>query len=171
MQAVAARQHGVDEWGADIEAPTAGLQHPLDEVGHLGRGEDRGGELVAAAARDEDPAWVVHPDLLDGRIVEVGLQLAEARHPRDQLVDDGLGLGQRERGSRQAPGVVGGDQLLGQRSHPRRLRLRVDPVRTDGGAHARIEGLHGLDVRRPTRFEHAHQQPHPPRKGQRRATF
>lgn len=164
MQPVAAGEDGVHERGAHIEATPAGLEHPLDEVGHLGRRQEGGGELVATTARHEHAARIVDPYLFDAGVIEIGLELAEARDPRDQLVDDDLGLGQRQRGTGEAARVVGSDQLVGQHPHPLGLRLRVDPVRADGGAHPRIERLNGLDVGCSTRFEHAHQQPHPPRK-------
>jgi hypothetical protein len=78
VEAVALGQHRVDERRGDVEAATAGLQHPLDQLVDLRGVEPQVGQLVAPAAGDEDPAGVVDPDLLDLRVVEEGLQRAEA---------------------------------------------------------------------------------------------
>ena len=45
------------------------------------RAQDQVGQLVPAVAGDEDPARVVDPDLLDGRVVEERLQRRRSRRP------------------------------------------------------------------------------------------
>lgn len=61
MQPVARGQHRIGERLAQIDPSTTGLQHPLDQLLHLGRREDRGGQLVLARPGHEDPARVVDP--------------------------------------------------------------------------------------------------------------
>ena len=85
VQPVALGQHRVDERLADVDPPTARLQHPLHQLLHLRGAEHQVGQLVPTVAGDEDPARVVDPDLLDRRVVEVGLQRPEPGHPRHQL--------------------------------------------------------------------------------------
>ncbi len=74
VQPRAVGERGVDEGRAEVDAAAAGLEHPLDEVAHLVGGQDRRSQLGDAATRDEHPARLVDPDLLDGRVVEVLLQ-------------------------------------------------------------------------------------------------
>ncbi|MGA9583144.1 MAG: hypothetical protein WBR13_14380, partial [Allosphingosinicella sp.] len=88
MQAVPVGQHGVDERTTDVDPATRALQHALDQLGHLGRGQDQVGQLVAPAPGDEDPAGVVDPDLLDLGVVEERLQRSEAGNSGHQLTDD-----------------------------------------------------------------------------------
>ncbi len=77
-------EHRVHEGARQVDPTAGGLQHPLDEVPDLARGEDRRGQLAPAATGDEHPAGLVQPDLLDLGIVEVGLQRPE---PGDRVVD------------------------------------------------------------------------------------
>ena len=73
------RQRGVDKRLGQVEPAAAGHEHPLDEVADLLVAEDGRGQLADAAAGDEDAAGLVDPQLLDRRIVEVGLQRSELR--------------------------------------------------------------------------------------------
>ena len=139
MEPVALGEHGVDEGPTDVDPPPAALEHPLDQLLHLGRGEDQVGQLVATAAGDEDPARVVDPDLLDGRVVEEGLQRTEAGHAGDQLADHRLGVGDRRHGTGQAAVVVGADHGLGQPAYDEGVALRVDTLAAHGLADALVE--------------------------------
>ena len=78
-------QRGVDERRAEVDAATGGLQHPLDEVAHLGLGELERDALRHPVAGDEDAVGRVDPDLLDRRVVEERLQRAEPGEGRDHL--------------------------------------------------------------------------------------
>jgi hypothetical protein len=48
VQALPARERGVDERGGEVEAPPRGHEHALDEVTHLGGVQENGGQLGAA---------------------------------------------------------------------------------------------------------------------------
>ncbi len=129
MEAGPVGQGGVDERLAEVDAAAGGVQHPLDEIAHLCRGERERHALAAPLARDEDPVGRVDPQLLDGRVVEVGLQRPVAgdggehlAHARRLVVDEGeparegevvvaLHLGPHH--LRRAVGVSGGVGLLG----------------------------------------------------------
>src|SRR3954469_69110 len=91
--------------------------HPLDQLLHLELAEDDVGQLVPSVARDEHPAGIVDPDLLDLGIVEEPLQRSEARDPGHQLVDDAGRVGHRCDDSGQAALVVGPHDLLGDAPH------------------------------------------------------
>jgi len=82
---------------------------------------------MAAVARDEDPAWVVDPDLLDLGVVEVALQRPEARHPGDELVDERLQVLHRSDGTGEAAPVVHLRDPLPEPTHRVGLVLGVDP--------------------------------------------
>ena len=110
-------------WPSGSIASTNGwlmsMRRPLDlsirstSSSHLRGGEHQVGQLVAAVAGDEDPAGVVDPDLLDGRVVEEGLQRPEAGHPRHQLTDHGVDVGHRGDGAGEAALVVVAHDALG----------------------------------------------------------
>ena len=74
MQSMPVGKHRVHEGLGEVDPAAAGLEHPLHEFLHLGGIEDGGGQLVLAAAGDEDPRRVVDPDLLDGGVVEIPLK-------------------------------------------------------------------------------------------------
>jgi hypothetical protein len=131
VETVALGQHRVDEGGADVEPAAARLEHPLDELVDLGGVETQVGQLVATAARDEDPAGVVDPDLLDLGVVEERLQRTEARDPGHQLADHGTVVGDRRDGTGEAEVVVVAYDVLGDPAHHERLALRVDTRTAD----------------------------------------
>jgi hypothetical protein len=54
------------------EVLPAGLQHPLDQLLHLGTSEHQVGQLVPPPAGDEDPAGIVDPELATGRWLPLG---------------------------------------------------------------------------------------------------
>ena len=139
VQPVALGQHRVDERLADVDAPAAGLEHPLHQLLHLRGRQDRGGQLVPPLPRDEDLARVVDPHLLDGRVVEVGLQRPEPGHPRDQLADHRLRVRHRRDLAGEAALVVRGDHPLRDPAYGGHLGLRIDPVAADGLAHPRVQ--------------------------------
>ena len=89
MQAAAVGKRCVDERLTQVDAATGGMQHPLHQIAHLRVGERERHALGDAAAGDEDPIGSVHPDLLDRRIVEVGLQRSEAGDGGEHLADAG----------------------------------------------------------------------------------
>ena len=129
-----------------IRRPTA-LEHPLDQLLHLGAGEDQVGQLVPAAAGHEDPAGVVDPDLLDGGVVEERLERAEAGHPGHQLADHRVDVGDRSDDAGQAALVVGAHHGLGETSYDERVALRVDTLAAHGLAHSLVERLDQVGVR------------------------
>ncbi len=95
MQSRAVRQLGVDERGAEIQAPPGQPQHPFDQISHLVAGQDDGGQLRPAAAGDEHPSRLVDPDLLHRRVVEVLLQRTEAGDLIEHRPGGRLGITQR----------------------------------------------------------------------------
>lgn len=148
VETVALGEHRVDERCRDVEPAPARLEHPLDELVDLRGVEAQVGQLVAAAAGDEDPAGVVDPDLLDLRVVEEGLQRTEARHPSDQLTHHGAVVGDGRDRARQAEVVVVADHVLGDAAHERGLALRVDALAPDPLPHLQVEPLDEVvDVR------------------------
>jgi hypothetical protein len=78
MESMPLREHRVDERAAQVDAATRGLEHPLDQLGHLSIGQHQVGQLVPSVASDEHAVRTVDPDLLDRRVVEERLQLSEA---------------------------------------------------------------------------------------------
>ncbi len=139
MEAVALGQHRIDERRGDVDAAATRLEHPLHELLDLGRAQHRVGQLVLAVPSDEDLAGIVDPDLLDARIVEVGLQWSEAGDPRDQLPDDRLRIRHRRDLPGQAPLVMSTHHLLGDAAYDDRLRLWIDTVTTDDLTHPCVE--------------------------------
>ena len=109
-------------------------------------GEDRVGELVAAGAGDEDPARVVDPHLLDGRVVEVALQRTEAGDPGDELLDDTVTVVDGCDRTGEARGVVVGDQRLRRTTDQGHVALRVDALTAHRVTQARVERLDQLAV-------------------------
>jgi hypothetical protein len=154
VQTVAVRQHRVDEGLAQVDAAPTRLQHALDELGDLGTGQDRRRQLMPALTGDEDLAGLIDPDLLDVRIIEVGLQRPESGNPRHQLSDHPLRIGHRNDLPGQAPLVVSSHRLLGDPSHQRGLLLWIHTVGADALAHTRIEQLNERAVRIGVRHDH-----------------
>ena len=106
MQPRAVGERRVDERGTEVDAATGALQHPLDEIAHLGIGQDDLRALGHPVACDEDRVWRVDPDLLDLGVVEVGLQRPKPRERRDELAR-GLGLvGEKGHGAAECPLAV-----------------------------------------------------------------
>jgi hypothetical protein len=148
VQPMTGRQHRVDERLGQVDAASARLEHPLDELLHLGLAQDHVGQLVPPVARDEHPAGIVDPDLLDLGIVEELLQRAEAGHPCDQLADHRDRIGHRRDHAGQAALVVGAHDLLGYAAHALHVELRVDPFAAYDGTHLLVELAHEIDRRR-----------------------
>ena len=71
---------GVDERAGQVQAAPGGPQHPLDQDGEVLTLQDRGGQLGASGAGDEDAAGGIDPDLLNGLVIEVALERAQPRH-------------------------------------------------------------------------------------------
>ncbi len=136
----------LDERAADVDPATAGLEHALDQLLHLGGGEHQVCQLVTTVAGDENPARVVDPDLLDRRIVEEGLQRSEPGDPGDQLADDRLGVRDRDDGAGEAALVVVADHALGDAPHHRGVALRVDPFAAHQLADMLVELVDQLSV-------------------------
>ena len=112
---------------------------------------------MATVAGDEDPARVVDPDLLHGRVVEEGLERAEAGHPRDQLADDRVDVGDRRDDPAQGAFVVVADHALRDPAYEPGVALRVDALTADVVAHLRVEALD----ERSMRIGHRHRDPRP----------
>ena len=123
------------------DPPAGALEHALDQGWDLLLGEDGGGELAATVTGDEDAARLVDPDLLDGGVVEVGLQGAVAR---DGVVDAPGGrarVAQRWQCRGQAPQFVGTDDLLDEAADRRRLGGGVQPLVADDVADLGVDDL------------------------------
>ena len=158
MQPRPVRQHRVDERSGQVDPPPGGAQHPLDELGDLCGGEDERGQFRAAAAGDEDPAWLVDPDLLDRRVVEERLQRPE---PGDR-VDGGAGGGVRIVHRREGGGadavLVLGDHLADDLGHRARIAGRVDAAPAHQLAGPRVDDvlrrLHAKPPHPPDRTKH-----------------
>ncbi len=146
VEAVALGQHRVHERRADVEPSPAGLEHPLDELADLRGIEPQVGQLVPAAPRDEHPAGVVDPDLLDLGVVEERLERPEAGHPRHELADHRAGIGDRGDRAGEAELVVVADDVLGDAAYDERLALGVDALAPHPLAHLPVELAHELVV-------------------------
>ena len=168
VEPAAVGQRRVDERRAQVDAPPGGAQHPLDEVLHARIGQDRRGQLRAAAARDEDAAGVVDPDLLDLVVVEVALQRPEAGDRVEQLAHQRVGL---LRAARQQGRVV---RLRHDRPHARghlaQVTRRVQALAAQRLAHLVLEPGQGS----PAVVDLTHRAPPcrspaavPPRRGER----
>src|SRR3546814_3886512 len=77
MQTAAVRHRGIHERLAQVDAPAGGVQHPLDEVAHRRIAQRERDALGDTGAGDEDAVGGVDPQLLDGRVVEIGLERSE----------------------------------------------------------------------------------------------
>ena len=71
---------GVDEGAGQVQPAPGGPQHPLDQNSEVLALQDRGGQLGASGAGDEDAAGGVDPDLLNGLVIEVALERSQTRH-------------------------------------------------------------------------------------------
>ena len=126
VQPVSAGKHRVDERLADVEPAPGRRQHPLHQLAHLRRGEHRGRELVPAVAGDEHPVGLVDPDLLDRRVVEVGLQRPEPGEIGHDLADDEVGLVDGAHDSGEAAPLVLGDDVERQAAYRSGIVTWVD---------------------------------------------
>ena len=72
---------------------------------------------MLAVAGDEDPVGLVDPDLLDRRVVEVGLQRPEAGEVGDDLAHDELGLVDRTHDAGETAALVLGDDVERQAAY------------------------------------------------------
>lgn len=154
MQPMPRREHRVDEGAGQVESPTGSLEHPLDQVPHLNRGQDRRRQLVAAVAGDEHPLWLIDPDLLHRGVVQIALQRSEARHARHQLVDDCIRVTDRTHHSRQAPLVVGQHRRPGEAPYRVHLREWVHPAAANLVAHVGVQQLQRRRAIRQTSTNH-----------------
>ncbi|MGI8701293.1 MAG: hypothetical protein ACR2JU_08825 [Nocardioidaceae bacterium] len=102
---------------------------------------------MPTVAGDEDPLGRVDPDLLDRRVVEVGLERTEPGDPGHQLTDHRVDVSDRYDDLGQAALVVGTDHLGGDAAYETRVALRVDTVAPDPIAHQLVERLDQLRVR------------------------
>ena len=148
VQPVPLGQHRVDERLAQVDPPARALEHPLDQLLHLGAAQHQVGQLVPAVPGHEHPGRVVDPDLLHGRVVEERLQRAEPAHPRDQLADHGLGVGHRRHHAGQAALVVVTHHRLRDPAYDAGVGLRVHALAPHHLAHVRVEPLDQLVARR-----------------------
>ena len=81
---------------------------------------------MPAVAGDEHPVGLVDPDLLDRRVVEVGLQRPEAGEVGDDLADDEVGLVDGANDAGEAAALVLGDDVERQAAHRCGVGARVD---------------------------------------------
>src|SRR6185437_13871852 len=102
-----------------------------DDVADLLGGQDGRRQLVHAVPRDEDLPRLDDPDLLDGRVVEVGLQRAIAGDVVQHLLDHTAGIGQRLQGTGHRALVVVGDRVLDQAPDAWDVPGGVEPATPD----------------------------------------
>lgn len=131
MEALAAGEGGVDERARQVQAPAGDLEHLLDEVTNLARGEHRRSELGLPVAGDEDLVGGVDPDLLDLVVVEVLLERAEAADGVHHGLGRGHGVGQRWHVATERAFVVGGDGVAHQCLQAHGVAQRVDAAAAD----------------------------------------
>ena len=98
-----------------VDPAVARTQHPLDEVTDLRLGEQGRRQLAATLTGHEDPTRLVDPDLLDGRVVEVGLQRAIAGHRVEDRPRGMLRVHQGRQAAGQGALVVVGQNLANER--------------------------------------------------------
>lgn len=151
MQAVPARQHGVDERLAEVETSSTGGQHPLDELAHLRRREHHRGQLVTPGAGHEDALGLVDPELLYLGIVEEALERPKADQVGHELADDVVGLLERPDGSRETALLVLGDRLRGRAAHGVDVRAWIDAPFAHQGPHTVPQDIHA-SPRKPSRL-------------------
>lgn len=89
VQTRAVGKRSVDEGLTDVDPPTGGLQHPLDEVAHRRVTETQSGPLRHAFTGDMHVSGAVEPDLLDLGIVQQRLQRSEPAERRQHVTDAG----------------------------------------------------------------------------------
>ena len=95
VKPLAARQLGVDEGAGQVQAAPGGPQHPFDQDGEVLVLQDRGGQLGAPRAGDEDTTGGIDPDLLDGLVVKVVLERPQARHGVQHVTAGSRGIDER----------------------------------------------------------------------------
>jgi len=139
MQSLPAWQRRVDEGAGPVQAPPGQLEHPFDEVAHLGLGEDRRGELGGAVARDEDLLRRVDPDLLDGVVVQVLLQGTESTDGVLQGLAGRRPVGERGDLAAQRPLVVGVEGIADEAAQHPAITDRVHATVPDQLAHLVLE--------------------------------
>jgi hypothetical protein len=139
VQSRAVRQHRVHERVAEIQAAAGGAQHALDQLGDVIGGEDQRGELGAPAPGDEDPARLIDPDLLDGRIVEERLQRAESGNGVENGARQLRGVTEWRQGGRDGSIEVVGDHVVDQPPDDGRLGDRVNAAPADEFAHLAVD--------------------------------
>ena len=146
VQARPVWQGRVDERRGQVEAPSAGLEHPFDEVAELGLGEDRRRQLGDSAPRDENPVRAVDPDLLDLRVVEVRLQRAHPGDCSDDLTRRVVSVGESRDDAAPRAAVVVLDRLADEDREVARVALGVDPPASDELTHLALEDGHTVHV-------------------------
>ena len=95
MKPLSPGELGVDEGAGQVQAAPGGPQHPLDQNREVLTFQDRGGQLGAPGAGDEDAAGGVDPDLLNGLVIEIALQRAQPRHGVEHVGARPLGIDER----------------------------------------------------------------------------
>ena len=132
-------QGRVDERRAQVDAPPAGAQHPLDQLGDLVAGQDQRGEFGRPPAGDEHPARFVDPDLFDHGVVQQRLQRPE---PGDRVLDETRDTGAvAQRGQLRGRGAVDvlGDDVVDQARDCRRIGDRVERPTAHELAHLALD--------------------------------
>ena len=86
---------GVDERAGQVQAASGGPQHPFNQDREVLTLQDRGGQLGASGAGDEDAAGGVDPDLLNGLVIKVALERAQPRHGVEHVGACPLGVNER----------------------------------------------------------------------------
>lgn len=126
---------GIDEGGRQVQPSSGQAQHSFDEVSDLLGGQDGGGQLGSSAAGDEDPAWLVDPDLFHLWVIEERLQRAEPGY----LIKDRAGgadrISERWQGRHGRPVEVVRDHLVHQAARGVGFEHRVQGAPADEFAH------------------------------------
>jgi hypothetical protein len=131
MQSTAVGEHRVDERTRQIQAAARLSQHPLDKITDLVRREHNRGELAAPLTCHEHAARLIDPQLLDKRIVEVGLQRAKSRDSVERVPGEFFSIIEQLTITRDPLGDDALDGGVDQFAHGLWLELRIDAARSD----------------------------------------
>src|SRR3954451_3656079 len=146
----AVRQCRVNEGLGQVDAAVTGPPHSLDEVTDLTVGQQSRRQLAAPLPGNKDPTGVVDPDLLDGRVVEVGLQRSIAGHGVIDRPRREIGVTEGRQAAGQRAFVVLGDDLVDEATYGRRVGGGIEPPTTDELAHLVLDSTDRIERRRDT---------------------
>lgn len=149
VQPTAVCEQRVNERRGEVEPAARRLEHALDEVPYGLRREQRRCQLGPAMAGDEDPTWLVHPDLLDRFVVEIALQRPETRDGVEDLLRHARCVLERWDGPAETSFVVRPDRLVDQTADRIEVSRGVQTPPTHRVAHLRVDQLESCHLAPP----------------------